>query len=140
VHDPNNWVDIFGLAECVASRVKKMQAAMNKSEIGRTTFSVARVKLANGKTEYWVSSAGKRGYVPPRIRKAAGTERVAKAKDPMGTPQNRLNDAEQTIKREADRVGATVEEIGATRDMCHFCQAVFNQGNLMHTVVTPLKP
>ncbi|OQP58087.1 hypothetical protein A3860_07095 [Niastella vici] len=140
VHDTNNWVDIFGLEECVSKKITKMQKAMNKSEKGRTTFAVAKVRLKNGKTEYWVSSAGKRGYVPPRIRKAAGTERVARAKDPLGTPLNRLNDAEQTIKREADRIGANIEEIGATRDMCHFCQQVFGSDNLMHTVVTPLKP
>jgi hypothetical protein len=58
----------------------------------------------------------------------------------MGTPANRLNDAEQTIKREADLLGANIEEIGATRDMCHFCQKVFKADDLMHTVVTPLKP
>ncbi|HEY8896456.1 MAG TPA: RHS repeat-associated core domain-containing protein, partial [Niastella sp.] len=139
VHDTNNWVDIFGLKEC-ARRVARMQKAMSKAEKGRTTFAVARVRLKNGKKEYWVSAAGKRGYVPPRIRKAAGTERVARAKDPLGTPKNRLNDAEQTIKREADRIGANIEEIGATRDMCHFCQEVFDEGHLMHTVVTPLKP
>ncbi|AYN04390.1 hypothetical protein [Flavobacterium sp. 140616W15] len=94
--------------------------------------------MKNGKKEIWVSSAGKKGYVPPRIRKATGTEKVIKNKSISGDSINRLNDAEQTILREANARGATIEEIGATRDMCKACQNAFS--NQLNTVVTPLKP
>ena len=46
---------------------------MTEGEASRTTYSVAKVKLADGSTELWVAAAVKKGYVPPRIRKAAGT-------------------------------------------------------------------
>ncbi len=138
VEDINLWVDSYGLAPTIYSRINKMKKAMTSDEKSRTTFSVARVKLKNGKKEIWVSSAGKKGYVPPRIRKAAGTEKVIKNKSALGDSTNRLNDAEQTILREANSQGATVEQIGATRDMCQACQNAFS--GQLNSVVTPLKP
>lgn len=140
VHDTGNQIDPWGLTECVHARVQKMKNAMTEEEKGRTTFSVAKVTLANGDTEFWVAGAGKRGYVPPRIRTAAGTEKVITNKSPLGDQTNRLNDAEQTILREANAQGASINEIGATRDMCQACQGAFNDQNLINTVVTPLKP
>ena len=140
VKDPNIFVDIFGLKSySVSKATDKMKRAMTRQERKRTTFAVAKVKLANGKTEVWVSAAGKRGYVPPRLRKAANTEKVITNKSPKGNSKNRLNDAEQTILREAKEQNATIVEIGATRDMCPACQKAFNNENLGETVVTPLK-
>lgn len=125
----------------VKSTVDKVKDVMNAGELKRTTFSVARVKVPDGKggfkTETWVSSAGKNGYVPPRIRKAAGADAVIKNKSESGNSTNRFNDAEQTILREAKAKGATIEEIGATRDMCAACQKAFT--GQLESVVTPLK-
>ena len=116
-----------------------MEESMTEGERSRTTYSVAKIKLENGMEEHWVSSAGKKGYVPPRIRKAAGTEKVISNKVEEGNAQNRLNDAEQTILREAKVQNATIEDIGATRDMCHKCQEAFTNENLINKVSTSLK-
>ena len=44
----------------------------------------------------WVSSAGKKGYVPPRIRE---NDKVVKNKSLEANGINRFNDAEQTMMR-----------------------------------------
>ncbi|WP_262151740.1 hypothetical protein [Chryseobacterium foetidum] len=135
----NRQNDVKGNAHehSLVDKIDDVQKTMTEGEASRTTYSVAKVKLADGSTELWVAAAGKKGYVPPRIRKAAGTEKVVTNKVEEGNSQNRLNDAEQTILREAKAQGATVEEIGATRPMCPMCQKAFD-GHL-HTVKTPLK-
>jgi hypothetical protein len=123
----------------IIDRVKAMEDVMTEGEKSRTTYSVAKIKLKNGQKEYWVSTAGKKGYVPPRIRKAAGTEKVANNKVENGNSQNRLNDAEQTILREAKEKGVQIEDIGATRDMCNKCQEAFLEEGLIDKVSTPKK-
>lgn len=72
---------------------------MTEGEKSRTTYGSALVKLEDGTTEMWVSSAGKKGYVPPRIR---GKDRVIKNKVFEANSTNRFNDAEQTMMREAN--------------------------------------
>ncbi|HDT6507759.1 TPA: hypothetical protein QFV83_001053 [Klebsiella aerogenes] len=51
-----------------------------------------------------VSSAGLRGYAPPRIREVSGVtlDDVVKNKLSEGNADNRLNDAEKTLLREAE--------------------------------------
>ena len=52
---------------------------------------------------------------------------------------NRFNNAEQTMIREANEVGAEIISIGATRYMCPACQAVANENGIINRVATPLK-
>ena len=109
---------------------------MTDGEKSRTTYGSALVKLEDGTTEMWVSSAGKKGYVPPRIR---GNDRVIKNKVFEANSTNRFNDAEQTMMREANEIGAEIVSIGATRDMCSACQSVAYKNGILDRVATPLK-
>ena len=120
----------------VNNRVNNMIENMTEGEKSRTTYGSALVKLEDGTTEMWVSSAGKKGYVPPRIR---GNDKVIKNKSLEANSINRFNDAEQTIMREANEVGAEIISIGATRDMCPACQAVAKENGIIDRVATPLK-
>jgi hypothetical protein len=113
-----------------------MQENMTEFEKGRTTYGAATVTLKDGTKEVWVSAAGKKGYVPPRIR---GNDKVITNKVENATNENRFNDAEQTIMREADKQGAKITAIGATSDMCHACQEAAKSRGLIDKVVTPLK-
>ena len=81
---------------------------MTEGEKSRTTYGSALVRLQDGTTEMWVSSVGKKGYVPPRIR---GNDKVIKNKSLEANSINRFNDAEQTIMREANEVGAEIISI-----------------------------
>lgn len=109
---------------------------MTEEEKKRTTYGAALVKLEDGSVEMWVSSAGKKGYVPPRIRR---NDKVIKNKAIDADSINRHNDAEQTIMREANEMGAEVISIGATRDMCSACQGVAIENGIIDRVATPLK-
>ena len=120
----------------VNNRVNNMIENMTEGEKSRTTYGSALVKLEDGTTEMWVSSAGKKGYIPPRIR---GNDKVIKNKSLEANSINRFNDAEQTIMREANEVGAEIISIGATRDMCPACQAVAKENGIIDRVATPLK-
>ena len=84
----------------------------------------------------WVSSAGKKGYVPPRIR---GSAKQIRNKSPKANKINRYNDAEQTLMREANDKGVEILSMGATRDMCYKCQAVAKRNQILDRVATPLK-
>lgn len=120
----------------VNNRINNMIENMTEGEKSRTTYGSALVRLQDGTTEMWVSSAGKKGYVPPRIR---GNDKVIKNKSLEANSINRFNDAEQTIMREANEVGAEIISIGATRPMCPACQAVANKNGIIDRVATPLK-
>ena len=120
----------------INERINNMLENMTEEEKKRTTYGAALVKLENDSVEMWVSSAGKKGYVPPRIR---GNDRVIKNKALDADSINRHNDAEQIIMREANEIGAEVISIGATRDMCSACQEVARDNGIIDRVATPLK-
>ena len=106
-------------AERIAARVEAMKANMTPAERARTTFSPAEVTLPDGTVETWVAAAGKKGYVPPRIRgDATPVVRPGRVQD-QALPH--INDAERAVLREARRRGARIDAIGATRPMCHNC-------------------
>jgi len=113
-----------------------MKENMIEAEKARTTYCTSLVKLLNGDQEMWVSAAGRRGYVPPRIR---GNDKVIINKVDEGNSINRFNDAEQTIMREADVQNAKILAMGATRDMCKACQEAAKSRGILNRVVTPLK-
>jgi RHS repeat-associated protein len=123
-------------ANVVDNRIQQMHENMNEGEKARTTYGAALVELEGGKQEMWVGAAGKKGYVPPRIR---GNDRVISNKVEGGNGINRLNDAEQTLMREADAQNANILAIGATRDMCISCQEAATARGILDKVVTPLK-
>lgn len=50
-----------------------------------------------------------------------------------------VTDAERTMMREANEVGAEIISIGATRDMYPACQAVASENGIVDRVATPLK-
>jgi hypothetical protein len=102
-----------------------MKANMKPGERSRTTFSPAEVKLPDGSRETWVAAAGKKGYVPPRIRKDAKVIKHPGRAQDQGLPH--INDAERALLREARKRGATIEAIDATRPMCEHCIAAFKK-------------
>jgi hypothetical protein len=120
------------------NHAKTIWERMDSREQGKTTYAVAEVEMEDGERETWVAHAGQRGYVAPKYREGAG--RVINNLHPDGKPGNDLNDAEGKIIREADKLGATIEALGATREMCPVCQAIaLEHGIDLDVVVTPLK-
>lgn len=128
--------EIISGKKVINERINNMLENMTEEEKKRTTYGAALVKLDNDSVEMWVSSAGKKGYVPPRIR---GNDKVIKNKSLDADSINRHNDAEQTIMREVNEIGAEVISIGATRDMCSACQKVARDNGIIDRVATPLK-
>ena len=120
----------------VKDRVDEIKAEMTDGEKSRTTYGVAEVKTADGSHETWVASAGKEGYVRPDIR---GDDTVAKNKSSDATSENRFNDAEQTLVRQANAQNAEILAIGATRDICGKCEGVISDNGLTDRAVTPFK-
>lgn len=116
--------------------IEEIKAEMREGEKSRTTYGVAKVKLEDGSYEVWVASAGKVGYVRPNIRM---NNCVIKNKMLDGDSSNRLNDAEQTIMREANQNNAEILAMAASRPMCPRCQDVARQNKIIDRVVTELK-
>lgn len=123
-------------AQIVQNRIQDMINNMNEGEKTRTTYGSSLVKLKDGTQEMWVSAAGKKGYVPPRIR---GNDKVIINKVEDANDINRFNDAEQTMMREADAQKAEILALGATRDMCNACRNAAKSRGILKKVVTPLK-
>lgn len=121
----------------VQTRISEIRNNMTKAEKAKTTFAVALVKIEDDQTVMWISSAGKKGVVPTRVR---GTDTVIKNKSADGDHENRYNDAEQKLIREARKRGAEIISIGATRAMCHKCQETAEREHMIDKVATPLKP
>jgi hypothetical protein len=120
-------------AERIAERVEAMKAAMTPGEMGRTTYSAAEVTTPSGETQTWVSAAGKKGYVPPRIR--GGATVVVRPGRPQDQGLPHINDAERALLREARRQGATVDAIGATRRMCDHCTVALKKAGQAEGIV-----
>ena len=120
----------------ILERINEIKNTMNDGEKSRTTYGVAKVKLADGSYEVWIASAGKKGYVRPDIRK---NDIVKKNKTPAGNSINRYNDAEQTLMREANQNNAEILAMGASRPMCEKCQDVAKNNGIIDRMVTELK-
>lgn len=125
-----------------------------KTDSGRTRAMPCRHRSLNPRpasrnrpgagTKSGVSSRGRaagysgRGglfFLYPRGKDAE----VIKNKVSEGTSKNRLNDAEQTLMREAESRGVKIISIGATRPMCKLCQGVADEQGLSGAVATPRK-
>ena len=52
--------------ENVMQELSQIQNSMTEQEKRRTTYGVAKVRLADGTHEVWIAGAGKKGYVRPR--------------------------------------------------------------------------
>jgi hypothetical protein len=126
----------LGARDRVNQKVETMKENMTEGDKKYTTFAAAEVELDDGAQDMWVSAAGKRGDVPERIHQG---DTVIKNKVTEGNSQNRLNDAEQTLMREADEKKAKIKALGATRPMCEKCQDAAIEKDILDTVVTPLK-
>jgi pretoxin HINT domain-containing protein len=118
-------------ADQVRAKVAAMKVAMTKDELGRTTYGVAHVTTADGADEIWVSQAGVRGWVRPGLR---GDAINVRAPSDLDLPH--INDAELHLWRTAEEQGATINALGATRDVCLWCQARLPDSI---PIVTPLK-
>jgi len=64
---------------------------------------------------------------------------VIRNKVKEGTNENRLNDAERTLIREAEARGAKIVSLGATRPMCSHCQKAADDKGIGDRVATPKK-
>lgn len=120
----------------IKARIDEIKSVMTEEEKKRTTYAVALVRTKDGKKEMWISSAGQKGLVRTDIKK---NDKVIKNKRLEGNGENRLNDAEQTLMREADAQGAEILAMGASRDMCPKCQDVARPKGILPRMVTPLK-
>lgn len=119
------------------AKIEEVRNNMKRQEKKRTTFAVAIVKLNTGEIKTWITGAGRR----PRIRRQLRGEDMEPKKNSVenGSHDNRLNDAEQTMIREANRVNAEILAIGATRKMCSKCQEAARENGILDRVVTELK-
>ena len=120
----------------IEERIAGIKDVMTEGEKSRTTYGVARVKLEEGCYQNWIASAGKQGYVRPDIRM---DDIVKKNKRPEGNSDNRFNDAEQTLMREANQSNAEIVAMAASRPMCPRCQEVARQNEIIDRMVTELK-
>jgi len=127
-------------------RIEAIQSVMTEGEKKHTTYAVATVKLEDGSTQVQIASAGQTGNVPNRIRTACQQANdddepptVINNKVADGNDENRLNDAEQTIGRDARDNGSEIQSIGATRPMCDRCQDAANEDGYDDKVATPKK-
>ena len=119
--------------EIVQARIAEIQAAMTEEETGRTTYAVAHVTTWL-RDELWIAGAGRNGFVRTALRGGALNMKSPAPGDLSGL--KKINDAEMHLLRSALRQGATINAIGATRDVCLTCQARL-QGKA--PIVTPLE-
>jgi hypothetical protein len=132
----NNGIPSIEDRQAIQTRIDDIKNVMTEEEKKRTTYGVALVKAKDGNKEMWISSAGQKGFIRTDIR---GNDKVVKNKLPEGDNINRLNDAEQSLMREAEAQGSEILAMGATRDMCPACQEVANKKGILGRMVTPLK-
>jgi hypothetical protein len=125
-----SWTSV---ASRIRSRVAAIAQEMTEYEARRTTIAVAEVTLADGSRATWVAGAGRTGYVPPNLR--AGGLNVPSPAKPWHTSLPSINDAERHLLRAANREGAVIEAIGATRAVCLNCQSVIPR----YKIVTRVK-
>jgi hypothetical protein len=129
------WVHNCDSKQQVLAKVAEMKEAMTPWEKDNTTYGAAHVTTRLGVDEMWVSQAGMKGYAEPRIRgNAINAKAPAKGADEFGLKH--INDAEMHLYRAAEDEGATINALGATRDVCTFCQKRLPD-NI--PIVTPLK-
>ena len=111
----------------------------HKEKSFKGTYSAAWVKTADGNEEMWVAAMRKQGYVRPKFR---GDARNVKFPEPPDIAQNypHINDAEMHIYRTAQKEGATIMAIGATRPACAWCQERLPDSVPIATDKDPRKP
>jgi hypothetical protein len=124
--DDGAWVTVHNecggeddAAAVVRAKVEEMRANMDEGEPRWTTYGAAHVTLPSGENQVWVSQAGRRGYVRPGIR---GDAIAVKSPILEGDIPPHINDAEMHLSRAAREQNATINAIGATRPVCHWCQ------------------
>ena len=133
------WVDWLGLHSDpdLLNRINKVTAAMSEGDRSRTTYALARVTTSSGRSEIWIASAGKKGWVSRALQRIAGSDEVIN--NVHRSNKNHLNDAERKLMREARKRGAKIESIGATRPMCGRCQKGARSMGILRRVITALK-
>ena len=133
------WVDWLGLHSDpdLLNRINKVAAAMSEGDRSRTTYALARVTTSSGRSEIWIASAGKKGWVSRALQRIAGSDEVIN--NVHRSNKNHLNDAERKLMREARKRGAKIESIGATRPMCGRCQKGARSMGILRRVITALK-
>jgi len=133
------WVDWLGLHSDpdLLNRINKVAAAMSEGDRSRTTYALARVTTSSGRSEIWIVSAGKKGWVSRALQRIAGSDEVIN--NVHRSNKNHLNDAERKLMREARKRGAKIESIGATRPMCGRCQKGARSMGILRRVITALK-
>ena len=134
-----SWVDWLGLHSDpdLLNRITRVLGAMPEGDRSRTTYALARVTTSSGRSEIWIASAGKKGWVSRELQKMAGSDEVIK--NLHRSNKNHLNDAERKLMREARKRGAKIESIGATRPMCGRCQKGARSMGILRRVITALK-
>jgi len=120
-------------------RLKALQKTVNDGQYRRTTFAVAEVKMPDGSIQTMVSSAGKDGKVRGAFRETGDKPVRNKIKGVNKESGSRLNDAEQTIFREAEKLGGEILAWGATSKVCKDCQAEATKKGIIDKAVTPLE-
>ena len=133
------WVDWLGLHSDpdLLNRINKVAAAMSEGDRSRTTYALARVTTSSGRSEIWIASEGKKGWVSRALQRIVGSDEVIN--NVHRSNKNHLNDAERKLMREARKRGAKIESIGATRPMCGRCQKGARSMGILRRVITALK-
>ena len=134
-----SWVDWLGLHSDpdLLNRITRVLGAMPEGDRSRTTYALARVTTSSGRSEIWMASAGKKGWVSKELQKMAGSDEVIH--NTYGNNKNHINDAERKLMREARKRGAKIESIAATRPMCGRCQKGARKMGILRRVITSLK-
>ena len=97
--------------EMTRRRIEAILEVMTDGEKSRTTYAVATVRLADGSTQVQIASAGEEGAVPNRVLLACQNandddEPPTVINNKIPDADDRENDAEQTIGREAREMEA----------------------------------
>jgi hypothetical protein len=105
-----------------------------------TTLAVAEVEAPDGRRETWVAAAGEDGEVRGRYLEAGEKPLDDDRHKIAGVDKTtRVNDAKQTILREAQKQDATIMALGASRPACDKCRDTFLASGDLNAIVTPLK-
>ena len=96
------------------------------------------METADGRRELWAAEAGEQPNTPRRQYRPDGAT-TKNEPHPAYTPRSHLNDAEAHLIRAAQKEGATIKAMGATREMCPICQQAAAAAGVLDTAVTPLE-
>ena len=102
-------------APTLAERAREIHSVVSAATQRRTTIAAARV-ATNGSTETWIASSERVLRPAQRALLRAGERAISGA-----------GHAEATIINAAQRLGATVEEIAASRPICPSCAQLIRE-------------